>query len=120
MSYHVTSSGENTEFTKIDRRDLQQLAQDYTQEALGVLAEIMRSKKATSACKLRMMAALAFLDRGHGKPVQMTIDLRHTKELNDLTPTPQLIATLGKDIQEIQDLHLKLTHKTGNEIYEKV
>lgn len=49
---------------------LKELAQSRTLEAIETLTEIMRSKEAPAAA--RVNAACALLDRGHGKPVQMT------------------------------------------------
>ena len=50
--------------------DLRALAQERTEEALAVLAEIMADKDAPHAA--RVSAANALLDRGHGKPMQTT------------------------------------------------
>lgn len=47
-------------------------AQDYTTQALGVLAEIMMGSEHPAAA--RVSAANALLDRGHGKPTQ-SVDL---------------------------------------------
>ena len=48
--------------------DVRLAAKQYTPEALKVLDEIMRDKKAPKAA--RIMAANSLLDRGHGKPSQ--------------------------------------------------
>lgn len=45
-------------------------AQVFTDEALGVLATVMRD--AASPAASRVAAASALLDRGHGKPMQAT------------------------------------------------
>ena len=50
--------------------ELKELARAKTKEAIQVLASIMKSKKAPAAA--RVSAACALLDRGYGKPVQMT------------------------------------------------
>lgn len=47
-------------------RDLRAAAQKYTKEALAVLVKAMRSDE-SPRCEA---AALALLDRGHGKPAQ--------------------------------------------------
>ncbi len=52
--------------------DIREAAQEYTTEALGVLAEVMRSGQQPAAA--RVAAATALLDRGHGKPTQ-TVDV---------------------------------------------
>jgi hypothetical protein len=48
--------------------EVRALAQEYTEAAVLVLAEVMTSKDATPAA--RVSAASALLDRGHGKPSQ--------------------------------------------------
>jgi phage gp46-like protein len=48
--------------------DIREAAQEYTDEALQVLAEVMRSAEHPAAA--RVSAASAILDRGHGKPKQ--------------------------------------------------
>ena len=49
-------------------RDLKEIAQTYTEEAILTAAAIMRSTKAAGAA--RLMAVSIILDRGHGKPAQ--------------------------------------------------
>jgi hypothetical protein len=48
--------------------EVQELARQYTDEALKTLVAIMRNKKAPPAA--RAMASNAILDRGYGKPAQ--------------------------------------------------
>lgn len=48
-------------------RDLRELAQHYTPEALDTLASIMRDGESEAA---RVSAANSILDRGYGKPAQ--------------------------------------------------
>jgi hypothetical protein len=48
--------------------DIREAAQEYTGEALQVLAEVMRSTEHPAAA--RVSAASAILDRGHGRPKQ--------------------------------------------------
>ncbi len=43
------------------------LARAHTAEAVGVLVEVMRDPKAKGA---RLTAAMAIIERGHGKPIQ--------------------------------------------------
>lgn len=47
--------------------DIREAAQEYTDEALMVLAEVMRDGDSAAA---RVAAANSILDRGHGKPRQ--------------------------------------------------
>lgn len=47
--------------------DIREAAQEYTDEALKVLAEVMRQGDSAAA---RVAAANSILDRGHGKPKQ--------------------------------------------------
>lgn len=49
--------------------ELKELARALTPAALRTLMEIMKNKNAAAAA--RVSAALAVLDRGHGKPVQV-------------------------------------------------
>lgn len=50
---------------------LKEAARVYTLPALRVLVSIMRSKSALDMA--RVAAAIAVLDRGHGKPAQMHV-----------------------------------------------
>ena len=50
--------------------DLRQLAKKRTTSAIKTLVEIMLNKKSPAAA--RVNAACALLDRGYGRPVQMT------------------------------------------------
>jgi hypothetical protein len=45
--------------------DLREAAKAYTHEALATLVTVMRTGKSD---QIRMQAAIAILDRGHGKP----------------------------------------------------
>lgn len=47
---------------------IREAAQQYTQQALETLANVMRFGESESA---KVAAANSILDRGHGKPVQM-------------------------------------------------
>ena len=49
-------------------QDLQGMAQVYTEDALRVLVEIAKDDKAPKPA--RVSAAVAILDRAHGKPTQ--------------------------------------------------
>lgn len=48
--------------------DIREAAQEYTAEALGVLASVMRDEAQPAAA--RVVAANSIIDRGHGKPSQ--------------------------------------------------
>jgi len=50
---------------------LKDAARVYTLDALRVLVAIMRSRKSLDMA--RVAAAIAVLDRGHGKPAQMHV-----------------------------------------------
>lgn len=50
------------------KRELADMAKDYADKALAVLAEIMGDNQQPAAA--RVSAANAMLDRGHGKPAQ--------------------------------------------------
>ncbi len=50
--------------------ELRALARERTQEALDTLAAVMADPTATAGA--RVAAACAILDRGHGRPTQMT------------------------------------------------
>ena len=57
-------------------RRADRLAQDYTEEAIDKLVEIMR----TGEDKYAISAASSLLDRGHGKPLVATISLPSNQE----------------------------------------
>jgi hypothetical protein len=64
--------------------DVQEVARQYTVEAISTLAGIMRDTKAPPAA--RAMACNSILDRGYGKPSQAlstTISARSVQELTD-------------------------------------
>ena len=49
-------------------REVKELAREYTGEALLALAHVLRDKDAPASA--RVSAAVALLDRGHGRPAQ--------------------------------------------------
>jgi len=57
---------------------LAEAAQEYTEEALEILIEVVRKGRSEAA---RVSAACAILDRGHGKPRQM-IDANVTGKMS--------------------------------------
>ena len=72
-------------------RELKTLAQQYTEQALLVLAEVMRDGRAPHAA--RVHAATALLDRGHGKPRQEhEIAGKDGKDLVPAEPEPGKVA----------------------------
>jgi hypothetical protein len=64
-------------------RDIAVLARQYSGEALAIIVAIMTDRKAPHS--VRLAAALAVLDRGHGRPTQhMLVDLEvDPNELSD-------------------------------------
>lgn len=73
--------GAQIRLTKERKATLTEIAGRYTEEAIETLAEIMNDSRATHSA--RVAAANAVLDRGHGKPVQATVEITP-----DQIPTP--------------------------------
>ena len=63
-------------------QDVADAARERTQEAIDVLAAIMKDPKAPAAA--RISAAQAILDRGHGKPAQ-AIDVNEGPDLSHVS-----------------------------------
>jgi hypothetical protein len=63
-------------------RDVRLAAREVTQEAINTLAAIMKDQKAPAAA--RISAAVALLDRAHGRPCQ-AIDVKVDYDLEQLT-----------------------------------
>jgi Family of unknown function (DUF5681) len=64
--------------------EIQELARNYTREAIETLAGIMRDKRAAPAA--RTLAANSLLDRGYGRPaqtVQATVTRTSASEMTD-------------------------------------
>jgi hypothetical protein len=55
--------------TLAQKRSLGAIARDYTADAVGTLVAIMSDPKTPAAA--RVTAAVAVLDRGHGRPIPM-------------------------------------------------
>jgi hypothetical protein len=72
--------------------EIRALAQEYTEAAVRVLAEIMVSKDAPPAA--RVSAASALLDRGHGKPPQSITGANDTPLIPPSTATPDRVAAV--------------------------
>ena len=64
--------GAKSRATKQAKAQLSELAKAYAPEALDMLAQVMRSGESEAA---RVSAANSILDRGYGKPAQVTVDL---------------------------------------------
>ena len=62
-------------------QDLKGMAQVYTKDALRVLVEIANDDEAPKPA--RVSAAVAILDRGHGKPTQ-SLDVDHSANISNL------------------------------------
>ena len=62
--------------------DVKAAARELTQEAIGTLAAIMKDPKAPAAA--RISAAVALLDRGHGRPFQ-AVDVKLDWDFGRLT-----------------------------------
>lgn len=63
-------------------RELGEIAREYSERAISVLAQVMESGESEQA---RIAAANALLDRGYGKPKQ-SMDIDATVAVRDLTP----------------------------------
>jgi hypothetical protein len=76
--------------------EVQQLAREYTVDAIETLASIMQDPKAPAAA--RTVASNSILDRGYGRPLQTlntNVDSRPARELTD--------AELNQRIAELED-----------------
>lgn len=93
--------GSGNKLTVQQKRTLREIADDYTGEAIGVLAKIMRDPKAPHAA--RATAANSILDRAHGKPKQ---PIEHDLDLNRLTDEQAiaLAVALGADPAALESL----------------
>lgn len=74
--------------------EIRDLAQQYTEEALQKLAEVMRTGVSEQA---RVAAACAILDRGHGRPAQ-TIHATHRHEVDPEAVTDAELATIAASL----------------------
>ncbi len=72
--------------------EVRAIAQEYTESAVRVLAEIMVSKDAPPAA--RVSAASALLDRGHGRPSQAIVGANDTPLIPAFTATPDRVAAV--------------------------
>lgn len=74
--------------------EVRDLAQVYTKEALEKLAEIMRKGVSEQA---RVTAAVALLDRAHGRPAQ-TIHATHKHEIDPEAVSDAQLATIAGSV----------------------
>jgi hypothetical protein len=78
--------GRPKDLQAIDRRkifaDVRAAARELTQDAIHTLAAIMKDPKAPAAA--RISAAVALLDRGHGRPFQ-AVDVKVDWNFDQLT-----------------------------------
>lgn len=58
------------------KRDLMAKAKDHVDAALNALVQIATKGDSESA---RVSAAIAILDRAHGRPIQATVEIPHDK-----------------------------------------
>jgi len=82
--------------------DVQELARQYTAEAIETLRDIMRDKRAPPAA--RSLAANALLDRGYGRPpqtVNANVASRPVREMSDA----ELLAIAASGPQEVPTQH---------------
>ena len=90
-----------------EEHDLKELARTKTKAALDTLSSIMTSKKTPAAA--RVSAACALLDRGYGRPNQMTeiksdvIGLIDDSNMLELARQVAFLIRLGSTIQEQQE-----------------
>jgi hypothetical protein len=62
-----------TTMAQVNRRPVEQMARDHTATAIEVIATVMADPFAEDRDRLR--AAQEMLDRGHGKPVNTTVQV---------------------------------------------
>jgi hypothetical protein len=76
--------------------EVQDLARQYSTEAIETLANIMRDKKAPPAA--RAMASNSILDRGFGKPPQTLHANIANRPINDMTDAELLAIASSEPI----------------------
>jgi hypothetical protein len=81
--------------TKTVKATLTELAQEHTEAAVKVLAEVMNDSQSPAAA--RIAAANSILDRGHGKPVGVDADA----DKGD-APTVNVNITTAKPVKDIR------------------
>ena len=81
MANRVKTGGRQAGTPNKTTASIREAAQQYTDEALKTLVEVMGDETAPPAA--RVAAANSLLDRGHGKPRQ-ELDVDHKGELTHL------------------------------------
>lgn len=81
MAHGVKTGGRQAGTPNKTTASIREAAQQYTDEALKTLVEVMGDETAPHAA--RVAAANSLLDRGHGKPRQ-ELDVDHKGELTHL------------------------------------
>jgi hypothetical protein len=81
--------------------DVQEVARQYTVEAISTLAAIMRNTKAPPAA--RVTASNSILDRAYGKPPQALSTTISARSVSDLTDEELL--EIIKDASEVTTEH---------------
>ena len=81
MANRVKTGGRQAGTPNKTTASIREAAQQYTDEALKTLVEVMGDETAPHAA--RVAAANSLLDRGHGKPRQ-ELDVDHKGELTHL------------------------------------
>ena len=81
MAHGIKTGGRQAGTPNKTTASIREAAQQYTDEALKTLVEVMGDETAPHAA--RVAAANSLLDRGHGKPRQ-ELDVDHKGELTHL------------------------------------
>ena len=98
--------------------DVKAAAREVTQEAISTLAAIMKDQKAPAAA--RISAAVALLDRGHGRPFQ-AVDVKidyYLEQLSneDLMTLHQILERLEKGQPADRRSNLSAPDPRGREL----
>lgn len=78
-----------------DQRELQELAREHTEAALGVLVSVMNDDQAPASA--RVQASTSLIDRGWGKPVSKTevdANINHGRRTVEEMSDEQLFAVI--------------------------
>ena len=91
--------------------ELRYAAREYTEEALKTLAAVMRDRKASAAA--RVAAAIALLDRGHGRPrqhVEAEVNFLDRLSFEQKRALLEVLDTLEREDQGNADERNQRTH----------
>jgi hypothetical protein len=80
--------------------DIQELARQKSPEAIETLTDIMQNAKAPPAA--RVAAANSLLDRGYGRPLQVSQSLRVTVRAEDLSDDELATIALSGDALTVE------------------